>query len=187
MVSPQYRDVFGYAGGYGILFLAAASQTSFPLHVLALTLVLGAALVALSVIDHRSFRLPDALTIPLACLGLAAAWWFEMGDVLLRCLAAATGFLVIYAIDQIYFRIRGRHGLGLGDAKLFAASGTWVGLSGLPTVLIWACVTGIALALLMSLRNQSLDKWTRIPFGPSSRVRNLARLAARPQHLGSDG
>jgi len=165
-VSPQYRDVLGYAAGYGILLLAAVSQTSFPPHVVVLTFMLGAALVALSVIDHRSFRLPDALTIPLAGLGIAAAWWFEMGDVLMRCLAAAAGFLVIYAVNQIYFRVRGRHGLGLGDAKLLAASGAWVGLSGLPTVLIWACVTGIAVALLMSLRKQSLDKWTRIPFGP---------------------
>ena len=165
-MSPQYRDAFGYAAGYGILFLATASQTNFPPHVVVLTFALGAALVALSVIDHRSFRLPDALTIPLAALGIAAAWWFQMGDVLMRCLAAAAGFLAIYAVDLIYLRVRGRHGLGLGDAKLFAASGAWVGFSGLPTVLIWACVTGIAFALLKSLRKQSLDKGTRIPFGP---------------------
>ena len=42
---------------------------------LALTTILVTTLVVLSIIDWRSYRLPDYLTLPLIPAGLAAAWW----------------------------------------------------------------------------------------------------------------
>ena len=67
---------------------------------------------------------------------------------------------------MLYSRVRGRDGLGLGDAKLFAASGAWLGLEGLPAVLLVACGAAIVALLVMAWRSQALSATTRIPFGP---------------------
>ena len=50
-------------------------------------------------------------------------------------------------------------GLGLGDAKLFAASGTWLGLPLLPYVLLIAALGGLAWALIARAQG-------RLAFGP---------------------
>ena len=56
--------------------------------------------------------------------------------------------------------------LGLGDAKLLAASGAWVGVTGLPTVLAGAAIAGLAVAGAMMLMGQRLDRHSALPFGP---------------------
>ena len=67
---------------------------------------------------------------------------------------------------MLYSRLRGRDGLGLGDAKLFAASGAWLGLEGLPAVLLVACGAAIVALLVDGLAIAGLSATTRIPFGP---------------------
>jgi mannitol/fructose-specific phosphotransferase system IIA component (Ntr-type) len=47
--------------------------------------------------------------------------------------------------------IRKRDGLGLGDAKLLAGTGAWVGWQGLPSVVLIAAVLGLVMALGRSL------------------------------------
>ncbi len=125
--------------------------------------VLAAALIAASVIDLRTLRLPDWITVPLAGAGVAAAHVLAWDDGLQRLLAAAAGFLALALVRDIYFRWRARHGLGLGDAKLMAAAGAWTGLAALPSVLLWAC----ALALLaIAASGRRVTSATAIPFGP---------------------
>jgi len=83
-------------------------------------------LLALSLADWRHFLLPDAITLPLLPLGLAAASWLEPGtaDVLLAHLAAAVAVsLLLLTLRWGYLRLRDREGLGLGDVKLAAAGG----------------------------------------------------------------
>ena len=63
---------------------------------------------------------------------------------------------------DVYRRLRGREGMGLGDAKLLGAAGAWVGWQGLAGVLLIAAVTGLATAVV--LRRTSLSD--ALPFGP---------------------
>jgi leader peptidase (prepilin peptidase)/N-methyltransferase len=126
---------------------------------------LGWWLLALGWIDWRRAVLPDVLTLPLIALGLAAIALApdELWD---RVVGAAAGFLGLWAIAWIYRRLRGRDGLGLGDAKLFAASGGWVGVSGLPSVLAGAALAALAAAGVMMLAGTRLDRHSTLPFGP---------------------
>jgi leader peptidase (prepilin peptidase)/N-methyltransferase len=55
--------------------------------------------------------------------------------------------------------------MGLGDAKLLAASGAWVSWQGLPSVILLGAVTGLAYALLRFGRDGSLALTNRVPFG----------------------
>jgi leader peptidase (prepilin peptidase) / N-methyltransferase len=54
----------------------------------------------------------------------------------------------------------------LGDAKLFSAAGAWVGLEGLPSVLLCASVIAIAFAGVARAGGETVTAVTRIPFGP---------------------
>lgn len=109
--------------------------------------VLGWALLVLALTDRRAFLLPDAVTLPLAGLGLGAAAWLDPPSLLAHAAAAAGGFAAFAGIAAFYRRLRGREGLGLGDAKLLAAAGAWLGPAALPGVVLVAALLGLAEAL----------------------------------------
>jgi len=127
---------------------------------------LGWWLLALAWIDRDHLRLPDALTLPLLVLGLMASWWLGDPDAAAdHALAAAVGYLAFRGVALAYRMLRQREGLGQGDAKLLAAAGAWVGLAGLPTVVLGAAMIALATTLLQRLfQRQAAD--TPIPFGP---------------------
>jgi leader peptidase (prepilin peptidase)/N-methyltransferase len=128
--------------------------------------LLGWWLLALAWIDWRRGLLPDVLTLPLIALGLAAAWGLAPGELWDRAVGAAAGYLVLWLVAWVYRRLRGREGLGLGDAKLLAAAGAWVGASGLPSVLSGAAIAALAAAGIMHLAGRRLDRYSALPFGP---------------------
>jgi len=148
----------------GIAAWAALAEAS-PAR-LWLTCVLGWALVALAWIDWEHFRLPDALTLPLLLAGLGAAWLLDPYSAPEHAAAAALGYLALRGLALAYRALRGREGLGAGDAKLLAAAGAWVGLEALPVVVLVAALLGIGLALVARLRGQAVTRETAIPFGP---------------------
>jgi leader peptidase (prepilin peptidase)/N-methyltransferase len=130
------------------------------------TCALGWCLLALAAIDLRDGLLPDALTLPLAAAGLVESGIWASEDLLGRAAGAAGGFAALWAIREIYYRIRGRDGLGLGDIKLFAAAGAWVSWEGLPSVLLFSSVSTLLMALVLGRIEPSRGFEHRIPFGP---------------------
>lgn len=130
-----------------------------------LDILLLAALAALAVIDARTLRLPDTLTLPLIPAGVAAAW--VLGEpVWLHVLGAALGYLTLVAVEKLYLRLRGRAGLGRGDAKLFAAGGAWCGATALPLILLAASVTALVWVLVLKLTGRAVRADLMIAFGP---------------------
>jgi leader peptidase (prepilin peptidase)/N-methyltransferase len=142
-----------------------AIMVSGPL--LFVTCGLGWTLVALAAIDARHFVLPDLLTLPLGLAGLAVAWTLHPEHLVGNVVGAVVGYVSFLVLAVAYERLRGRPGLGLGDAKLFAAAGAWVSWSGLPSIAIIAGLSGLGAALLhAALTRRPLDLKTRLPFGP---------------------
>jgi len=123
-------------------------------------------LLVLGWIDWRHGILPDALTLPLIPLGLAVAGWFEPENLPDPLLGVACGYVGLWLVAWVYRRLRGREGLGRGDAKLLAAGGAWVGASGLPTVLAGAALAALVAAGAMMLAGRRLDRYSALPFGP---------------------
>jgi leader peptidase (prepilin peptidase) / N-methyltransferase len=167
---PNARRLGLLAAAFSILFAAtsvpAIWQGDVPSAVLFSSLVLGVGLAALSVADVHTFSLPDLLTLPLAGVGLLLAWLMGWAPLWWRGLSAAAAFLLLFAVELAYRRLRGRSGLGRGDAKLFAASGAWLGAEGLTTVLLWASGTALLTVLLAASFGHRLTPTTRLPFGP---------------------
>lgn len=130
-----------------------------------LSLCLAWALIVLLVVDYRAFRLPNIVTLPLACLGLIATAVLPAASVLNHVAAAAGAYLAMWGISVAYRQLRGREGLGMGDAKLAAVAGAWLGLEALPSVLLIASLAGIIWVVVAALFRGKAAFAERIPFG----------------------
>jgi leader peptidase (prepilin peptidase) / N-methyltransferase len=128
---------------------------------------LGWTLLTLAWIDWEHMLLPDALTLPLILAGLGATLLQDPADITEHAAAAAAGYLAFRAIEIAYRRLRGRDGLGQGDAKLMAAAGAWLGLAPLPTVAFMAAAFGLAIAAGLRISGQSMHRGSAIPLGPA--------------------
>lgn len=120
----------------------------------------GWLLLLIGAIDFVAFRIPNALSLSLALLGLAAGLNGFDPPLADRLIGGAVGFASLWAVAQAYHRVRGRMGLGGGDAKLFGAIGLWLGWRALPAVLLVACLLGLAWALAGRMRADD-----RLPLG----------------------
>ena len=130
------------------------------MHILPLFTFLGLA-GWLSYIDYRQHILPDELNYALLWSGLLFhVFGLLSGSLDAAVIGAVAGYLCLYLVATLYEKLRGQMGLGLGDAKLFAALGAWFGWQALPTILLIASLQGITYALL-TRRYQH-----RFAFGP---------------------
>lgn len=84
----------------------------------------------------------------------------------LRLMAAGVGFGALYLVATVYERLRGQAGLGLGDAKLLAASGAWLGVQALASVVLLATTSALAVVGGMRLSGRQVSRTTMLPFGP---------------------
>jgi len=156
----------------GMLLLTLHAVLLLPGSILPFAILLAFILTTITIADIRSLLIPDALSLPLLSSGLGvAAWLSPDGDMVMtlaaHCLAAAGGFLVIWLLAEYWRRVRGVEGIGMGDAKLLAATGAWVGPALLPMALLIACLSGLAVGLSYSLAVRGrADTHVVIPFGP---------------------
>jgi leader peptidase (prepilin peptidase) / N-methyltransferase len=123
-------------------------------------------LLALGWIDLRSWLLPDVLTLPLVVAGLLIVLWLEPASLFASALGAALGYLGLRLVAVLYRMLRGRDGIGEGDAKLLAASGAWLGAALLPQVILLAASTALIAALCLRLAGNRLGAGSALPFGP---------------------
>jgi len=126
----------------------------------------GWALLTLARIDQEHYFLPDAITLPLTLAGLAMAWLIDAPTLLDHVIGAVAGFGFFMGVAWLYRLLRRRDGLGGGDAKLLGALGAWVAWQGLPTVILYAAASGLALTLALAARGRRLELGHRMPFGP---------------------
>jgi len=131
-----------------------------------LACLLGWTLLTAAWIDFRTMILPDVLTLPLLAAGLIVTAAISPDALADHALAAALGYLALFGTARAYRRLRGRDGLGIGDAKLLAALGAWLGLSALPMVLVLASCSGLLVAAVGMLLGKRVSVATAIPFGP---------------------
>jgi leader peptidase (prepilin peptidase) / N-methyltransferase len=118
-------------------------------------------------IDIRYGIIPDWINLAIAGLGLANALLIGGSPAGLEALGeGAVVGVVFWLLRRLYFSWRKLQGLGLGDVKFLAAAGVWVGIAGLPVLLLIATVTALACAGLMQLAGRSLTKQTSMSFGP---------------------
>lgn len=127
----------------------------------------GWALIALAFIDAETGYLPDAITLPLGLAGLSANAFSLFVPLKDAAIGAAIAYASFRLIDLAYKKLRGREGLGGGDAKLLAAIGAWGGWASLPLVVGTAAVATLAFVAYREIRSGGeRQSEAEIPFGP---------------------
>lgn len=133
-------------------------------YVLSLAFVSG--LLVVSFIDLQHQIIPDVISKPGIGLGIVASfapgWRVPWADALI---GAGAGYGSLLAVRWAYKRLTGKEGMGLGDVKLLAMIGAWMGWRDLPFVILASSLLGILIggtALLVARRGLRV----RIPFGP---------------------
>ena len=115
--------------------------------------VLGWLVALLVVADLRHQLLPDRLTAALLASGLLASLFLPPPDFLGALAGAAIGSGSFFALRALYLRFRGIEGLGLGDVKLMAGLGAWLGPTWLPLLVLISAMAGLTVVFLHSWRN----------------------------------
>lgn len=138
-------------------------------------------LVALAVLDAENLWLPDFLTWPGILVGVALKVAFEqfgyhfdtpprpLHALWVSGASAAAAALIILIVRWLYWVIRRREGLGLGDAKLMALIAAWLGLPLAMLSLFLGVVLGatVAVYVLATRSQQSEGSWAaaKLPLG----------------------
>ncbi len=148
-LSPRYPLVEAIGGILAIAILEAVVYRLGPtttvergLAVFVADLALALGLTAAAFIDLEHMYLPDTITIGGALLGFATSS-FRGLSFLESLLGAAVGFGIVWLpFNVLYSKIRGKVGMGMGDAKLLALAGAWFGWGGALFVLGAGAIQG---------------------------------------------
>jgi leader peptidase (prepilin peptidase)/N-methyltransferase len=135
---------------------------------------------SLAMIDLRRGIIPDALNLAVAGLGLvnAVVDGGAMAGVEAIAEAIAVG-AIFWLFRRLYSALRKIQGLGLGDVKFLAAATPWVGIAGIPVLLLIAALSALLAIGSAQLAGQSLTRQTSLPFGPFLALGLLSTLAAQ--------
>lgn len=158
-ISVQYPLVEAITGA---LFALVAAMTADPLLLVA-HLLFVAGLIVLFAIDLEHQILPNAITLPGIVVGFAFALLGPPGwrDSLV---GIVVGGGVLYGVAAGYYALRREEGLGMGDVKMLAMIGAFLGWKAVLLTLVMASFAGAIIGVgLIALQRGSMKY--ALPFG----------------------
>lgn len=129
-------------------------------------LALLAACSVIVLIDWRHRIIPDACNGLVAALGLSLAATGGATAAAAAALQGAAAFVALWLVRALYRAVRSVPGLGLGDVKFLGAASIWIGLAGLPTLILIACTGALAFVAVQWWRGVRITARHAVPFGP---------------------
>jgi leader peptidase (prepilin peptidase) / N-methyltransferase len=168
-ISPRYPAV---ELGLGVAFLATVLVLWGDSAQLALGLVFVATLAAVTITDLELRVIPNRILLASAVAALAIAAIADPSSLPERGFAAAAagGLLLVAALAY-------PSGMGMGDVKLAALMGLYLGRAVAPALLI-ALVAGALLGIGLMLREGAAARKRGVPFGPFLALGGVVGLLA---------
>jgi leader peptidase (prepilin peptidase)/N-methyltransferase len=142
---------------------------------IALGLVFVTTLLAVTLTDLEQRIIPNKILLVAAVLGAAIAALGDPGSLPERAIAAAAAGGLLFLAALAYPR-----GMGLGDVKLAAVMGLFLGRNVAPAILV-ALLAGSLVGLAMIAREGAAARKKAIPFGPFLALGGVAGLLAGDQ------
>ncbi|MEA2150077.1 MAG: leader peptidase (prepilin peptidase) / N-methyltransferase [Solirubrobacteraceae bacterium] len=143
------------------LFAAVAVVHAHDPTMLVLGIVLVAFLVPIALIDADHRLIPNKLTLPAAALGIVLGTVLDPGGELERLVAGVAAGTLLAVPSLLH-----PQGMGMGDAKLVAVLGLYLGAAIVPAFFV-AFAVGTAVGMGIMLRKGlSAGRKTAVPFGP---------------------
>jgi leader peptidase (prepilin peptidase) / N-methyltransferase len=130
---------------------------------LASRLVFGCALIVLFAIDLEHQLLPNVITLPGIVVGFGFSLMTEPGWVA-SLIGVLAGGGVLFAVAEAYYRIRHEEGLGMGDVKMLAMVGAFLGWKLTLVTLMMASLCGSLVGVAMIVSRRGGLKYA-LPFG----------------------
>lgn len=156
---------WGLIAGAVWLVASLAGEPGWPELALA-GLYLMAVLAAVCAIDARYGIIPNSLVAALAAGGALQALLSGQSELLQRGLEAALVFALVSLFRAIYRWVRGVEGLGFGDVKFTTAGVLWIGIEGIPGLLLVAVLSALVSLVILKAEGHDLDGKQAISFGP---------------------
>jgi leader peptidase (prepilin peptidase)/N-methyltransferase len=141
----------------------------------ALGLVFVTMLLAVTLTDLERRIIPNKILLVAAVLGAAIAAATDPGGLPQRAIAAAAAGGLLFLVALAYPR-----GMGLGDVKLAAVMGLFLGRNVAPAILV-ALLAGSVVGLAMIARHGAAARKQAIPFGPFLTLGGVVGLLAGDQ------
>ena len=134
-------------------------------------------LLYLAYFDLRTFRLPDIITLPLIFTGLLFNSLSNQGFASFQdsIIGAILGYTGLWLLNALYRALKKQNGIGMGDAKLLAALGAWLGWQPLPGILLIASLTGLIGGVIWLVLNKQNYR-AAFPFGPFLAIAGIIEL-----------
>ena len=159
----------------GALFVVIALVLRDDPAELALGLVFASTLVAVTVTDLERRIIPNKILAVSAVIGLALAAATDPGSLPERLIAAAAAGGLLFVAALAYPR-----GMGMGDVKLAALMGIYLGSSVAPA-LFCALASGSIVGMVMIARNGAAARKQAVPFGPFLALGGVIALLVGPE------
>lgn len=168
----------------GALFVACLLRFGLAPQFL-VAVVFACLMLVLGLIDYDHMILPDRITLPGIAVGILlqpllpwarlgeGPWWAMAGG----ALGAALGYGVLWAIAEAWYRLRGEEGMGLGDAKMLALIGAFLGWKGALLAMFAGTLSG-SLVGIVAMRWGGQGWKTKLPFGAFLALGGLIALFA---------
>ncbi len=137
-------------------------------------------LIVVSAIDFRLMIIPDVISLPMIVLTPVVVWLHPDLDWLSATLGVAIGGFSLYAIAWIYWLIRHEVGMGMGDVKLLAAIGGWLGYQAIIPTVFYGSILGAASGLVFIAASRKMTLKAAIPFGPFLALGAIIHLIIGP-------
>lgn len=142
----------------------AVTYLTYGLTLLAVVrVVFACALIVLFVTDLQHKILPNVITLPGIVIGFVCSIFLPPGWVS-SLIGILVGGGVLFAIAEVYYRVRGQEGLGMGDVKLLAMIGAFLGWKLVLLTLVFASFTGSLAGGVLIASGRGSMKYA-LPFG----------------------
>ena len=174
---------WGLIAGAAWLVASLAGAPDGPAMTLA-GVCLVAVLAAVCAIDARYGIIPDSLVVALAVGGVLQTSIPGQGELLQRCFEALLLFFAACLFRAAYRWVRGHDGIGFGDVKFATAGVLWIGIEGVPAMLLLAVLSALASLLILKREGHALDAKQAISFGPHLAVALWLVWVAGPLSFG---
>ena len=161
--------------GLGALYAATVLVLWGDPGEVALGLVFVTMLLAVTLTDLEQRIIPNKILLVSAVAGAAIAALADPGDLPERAIAALAAGGLLFAAALAYPR-----GMGLGDVKLAATMGLFLGRNVAPALLV-ALLAGSLFGLAMIAREGAAARKRALPFGPFLALGGLVGLLAGDQ------
>ena len=156
----------------GSIGLAAAAVSAWAVPGTGGLLGAGLALLmlAIAIVDYRYFLIPNELTAAALALALVNAALADtpsmVESVAAAALRGAVTMFFFLALRWLYWRLRQREGLGLGDVKLAFVAGAWLDWPMIPVAIEIAALAALAAyGAWHVFGGRPVDTTSRLPFG----------------------